>query len=321
MPCGERVLGRAHGQRGPLRSAPAAPPGPGPGPARPTPARSGAARWVARGLKIPTARRDPCGWGGDGAGNASDGKHGRDGAGAARSDPQRCPHPPQLPHPGLPDPGRERGRRNGSQAPVSHLSGRTFGVWQSGPFHRSRGFLGVWGAWDAWTCGPTKPSGECWQRIKASGSFYHLFTLFFPGSACVICGPVLRIIAHSHLLEYLPMHLLEMEPLLYPAGRYFLFSQSFSSAAAALLSSRAVGTAGHSEQVDTKQHLWAGCCCVTCILHPSPAVTLSRLPAAVQALTSCSIPSPRALCIGQVHPSPLPQQRSCCQLRQRFPSS
>lgn len=40
-------------------------------------------------------------------------------------------------------------------------------------------------------------------------------------------------------LEYLPMHLLEMEPLLCPAGRYFLFSQSFSSAAA-LLSSRYV---------------------------------------------------------------------------------
>lgn len=61
---------------------------------------------------------------------------------------------------------------------MSHLSGLTFEVWQSGPFHSSRGFLGAWGAWDAWTCWPTKPSGECWLWIKTSGSFYHLFTVF-----------------------------------------------------------------------------------------------------------------------------------------------
>ncbi|OWK61529.1 hypothetical protein RLOC_00005762 [Lonchura striata] len=69
-------------------------------------------------------------------------------------------------------------------------------------------------------------------------SFYPVF----PGSTCVVCGLALRIIAYSHLLEYLSMHLLEMEPLLYPAGRYFLFSQSFSSAAT-LLSIRSQLTA------------------------------------------------------------------------------
>lgn len=121
-----------------------------------------------------------------------------------------------------------------SQPHASHWSGITFGVWQSGPFCSSRGFLGAWGAWDAWTYGPTKSSGECWLWIKTSGSFYHHFTPFFPGSSCVICGPVLRIIAYS--LEYLPMHLLEMEPLLYPAGTYRLFSLSFSTAAAVLSS-------------------------------------------------------------------------------------
>ena len=52
----------------------------------------------------------------------------------------------------------------------------------------------------------------------------------------------------------------------------------------------------------------------------SPAVTLSRLPAAVQALPSRSVPSPRALCAGQVHRL-LPPQRSSCLRGQRCPSS
>lgn len=56
--------------------------------------------------------------------------------------------------------------------------------------------------------GPRKPSGECWLRIKASGSSYHLFTLFFPESPCVIwegSRSVLRIIANWSLTGIPPL--------------------------------------------------------------------------------------------------------------------
>lgn len=80
------------------------------------------------------------------------------------------------------------------------------------------------GCMDIWT------HKTLWRMLAVDKSiwkflpfFYPIF-FFFPGSPCVICGPVLRIIAYS--LEYLPRHLLEMEPLLYPAGRYLDISSS-----------------------------------------------------------------------------------------------
>lgn len=56
--------------------------------------------------------------------------------------------------------------------------------------------------------GPPNPSGERWLQIKASGSSYCLFTLFFPGSPHVIWEgslSVLRIIANLSLTGIPPL--------------------------------------------------------------------------------------------------------------------